>query len=176
MWEVIKKMFWIKSRNEKELERLSGIVDQINALEKDIVKYEDTRFLEETKRLKQEIHDYIKHFEEDIEALKRDFQASDDEDERMSFNIEIKDKELKLYRAMKEITETLLPEAFALVREAADRRLGALKIFDIPAEEMQALDPEIQQCFNKYTEQAEKGNTCMGNELSAFLLPEGKGP
>lgn len=157
MWEVIKKMFWIKSRNAKELERLSVIVDQINEFEKSICKYDDSKFLEETLRFKQEIQDYIKPFEDEINSVKKDLKNSNDDDERHSFNIVIKEKELNLYKAMKEITQTLLPEAFALVREAADRRLGAFKIFDLPASEIEKFDSPIRESFEKYSQEIGKG-------------------
>ena len=78
---------FIKSGNQKELDRISKIVKQINFLEENVKKLKDEDFPRETLRLKRKIHD------------------------GSSLN-------------------QILPEAFALVREASRRTRGE-RHFDV---------------------------------------------
>lgn len=78
MLNVFGKLF---DSNEKEIKRLSGVVDKVNSLEKDYKKLKLSDFPKKTKEFKERL--------EEGEPL-----------------------------------ESLMPEAFALVREAADRSIG----------------------------------------------------
>ncbi len=108
---MIKKVFEMMfgTASERTLKRYRPLLDQTNALEPEIKALADADFPQRTEALKARVKDLFSAIEFDAE----------DEDHR---------EERK--KAETEALDTLLPEAFALCREAARRSIG-LRHFDV---------------------------------------------
>jgi len=98
--QLLGKVFGTK--NEREIKRLQPVVQQINALEPEMKKLSDVQLREKTDEFRKRIAAHLEGLE--------------DEDERS--------------QALKEILEQILPEAFAVVREAG-RRVLNMRHFDV---------------------------------------------
>ncbi len=94
------------NHNEKELKRLAPIVEQINALEARIKPLSDEQLLTKTAEFRTKIQKHIKE------------------------NCTKPDDEKELIRCEKQALDMLLPEAFAVCREAAWRTLN-MRHFDV---------------------------------------------
>src|ERR1035437_4693688 len=95
--------------NEKEIKRLHKLVDLINLREEETHLLSDHQFAEKTSELKTYVQNSINDIDPDLE--KEEFQIEENNDIKNALN-------------------ELLPEAFALVREAATRSIG-LKHYDV---------------------------------------------
>jgi len=94
------------NHNEKELKRISPIVEQINALEAQIKPLSDEQLQAKTAEFRTKIQEYIKQ------------------------NCTKPDNEKEIIKCEKEILNLILPEAFAVCREAAWRTLN-MRHFDV---------------------------------------------
>ena len=99
--KLLDKLFGNKLH--KELKRIQGIVEEINAKEEEVKKMKDEDFPRRTAELKKQVEEVIQY---------------KDDQERILLTEEQKEKEKKIIE--KKLQE-ILPEAFALVREAAWR-------------------------------------------------------
>ncbi len=99
--KILDKLFGNKLN--KELKRIQVIVDKINSLEPEIKKLKDEDFPKKTEELKARVAEVIKYKEDKDRVLLTDEQ---------------KEKEKKI---IEKRLQEILPEAFALVREAAWR-------------------------------------------------------
>ncbi|MFH2137708.1 MAG: preprotein translocase subunit SecA [Candidatus Omnitrophota bacterium] len=105
MLKFIKNMIF-GSHNEKELKRLSPLVEKINSLEAEISGLSDEQLKNKTGEFKARISEYTKeHLEEDAP-----------------------EKEIK--KIEKAALDEILPEAFAVCREASKRTV-AMRHFDV---------------------------------------------
>ncbi len=110
---ILKKIFG--SQNERYLKKISPKVEIINGLEPQIAKLTDAELRAKTDELKKRINGKVKEFvDQDREFV--------EEWEREQFEKDLKAKE-------KEALDEVLPEAFAVVREAARRFLN-MRHFD----------------------------------------------
>lgn len=99
---VIKKI--VGSQNEREIKRLGSVVDEINDYEKDLIKLPTIELQSKTEQ-----------FRERIRSEVGDNGHPGDE---------------KYYQELERVLDEILPEAFAVVREAARRTL-AMRHFDV---------------------------------------------
>jgi len=99
--KLLDKLFGNKLN--KEITRIQGTVDKINALEPEIKKLQDEDFPKRTEELKKKVAEVVKY--------KKD-------EDRILLTAEEKEAEKK---AIEKKLQEILPEAFALVREAAWR-------------------------------------------------------
>ena len=99
---ILKKI--VGSQNERELKKLGTVVDIINELESEIISDSTTELISRTQKFR--------------DVIKKSLEESLDTDEDEFYN--------KLETSMQDI----LPEAFALAREAAKRTLG-MRPFDV---------------------------------------------
>jgi preprotein translocase subunit SecA len=97
---ILKKV--IGTKNERELKRIQALVDRINALEPEVSALPDAALRGRTDEFKKRIGERLEG-------------AADDQERR---------------RAENEALNELLPEAFAVVREASKRTLG-MRHFDV---------------------------------------------
>jgi len=119
--QFLKKLF--KSQNERELERLWIIVKEVNNYSEQMSECSDRDLRALTDRFK-------KRLDEARRSILSDGDEIEDQDER----------EAVLWEAERKVIEEILPEAFAVAREVADRRLGLWKIIDLTDEEIAALE------------------------------------
>jgi preprotein translocase subunit SecA len=109
---VIAKVFGTK--NEREVKRLMPVVQQINALEPEMRALSDAELRGKTEQFRQRIQ----------ERLARIADEPDAEPDR------IKQIEAERNTALNEVLDEILPEAFAVVREAG-RRVLNMRHFDV---------------------------------------------
>ena len=99
---IMKKI--IGSQNDREIKRLGAMVDEVNEYESDFLNLPNKAFAEKTEEFKERIKN----------SLNGNGDASDDEH----------------FKKSEEVLLEILPEAFALVREASRRTLG-MRPFDV---------------------------------------------
>lgn len=99
---IMKKI--VGSQNEREIKRLGSIIDIVNEHEESLLKLKNTE-------LKEKTDSFIEHVKSSLNG------SSPIDDEKTAKNLEA-------------MLEDMLPEAFAVVREAARRTLG-MRPFDV---------------------------------------------
>jgi preprotein translocase subunit SecA len=109
---LIGKVFGTK--NDRELKRLMPRVAEINALEPAIQKLSDDELRAKTEAFRQRVQERLASIADEPEA---------DSDRR-------KQLETDRYNALQEVLNEILPEAFAIVREAG-RRVLSMRHFDV---------------------------------------------
>ena len=119
----------IGTKNEREIKRIQPLVDQINALEPEYQKLADGEFRAKTDEFKKRIKEATAQASTSLaEAEAQVAAASGEERERLKEEVEGLDRELR--KTEVEVLDEILPEAFAIVREAARRTIG-LRHFDV---------------------------------------------
>ncbi len=116
--------------NEREIQRLLPIVEQINALEPEVRRLPDSAFAERTRAFKERIRRETASLREDLEWVRRALEAERDPVEIERLREEVRKRHRALLDAEEAILWEILPEAFALVREAARRTIG-LRHYDV---------------------------------------------
>jgi preprotein translocase subunit SecA len=109
---LVAKVFGTK--NEREIKRLMPRVEAINALEPAVQKLSDEQLRAKTDDFRQRIQDRLTHIPDEPDA---------DQDRRKELDIERR-------KLVNEVLDELLPEAFAVVREAG-RRVLNMRHFDV---------------------------------------------
>ncbi len=99
---IVKKI--VGSQNDREIRRLQKYVALVNDCEEELVSLPTTELVERSHRLRRELSERVRPY------------AEGDEDD--------------YYKALDEVLWELMPEAFALVREASRRTLG-MRHFDV---------------------------------------------
>jgi preprotein translocase subunit SecA len=134
---MLKWLGSLTDSNEKQIQRLRPLINEINELEEEYRKLSDTELAAKTKTFKDRISEAAS---QTIEELKRNQEQineakgklnTTDEVVREETNAAIKELEQARVRLEKEqrdiekeVLNNLLPEAFAAVREAARRAIG----------------------------------------------------
>lgn len=116
MMKILDKIF---GSGEKKLQKkLQPIVDEINAFEPEISKLSDSELRAKTDEFRKKIKEEAnKHKDKEAELLEQRKKSANESDKE-------RNKIVREYlRATNEKFETILPEAFAVVREAAKRVL-----------------------------------------------------
>ncbi len=105
----------IGSRNDRELKRLQPLVSQVNALEESLLKLTDQQLREKTDLLKERLllPPEVQEAAGDTEEAGQEEVAADEQSKELAKRL-----------------DDVLPEAFALVREASKRVLG-MRHFDV---------------------------------------------
>jgi len=135
---VFKKLFGsLIDSNEKEVERLKPIVNNINALEPDFEKLSDAELSAKTTEFKARISEATASARREVDRAKKQLEEKracetdainklqEDEIARECRDLEneIKKRESDLKNAERQALDEILPEAFAAVREAAKRTI-----------------------------------------------------
>ncbi len=121
MFSLLKKLF--KSRNERELQRLWVIVEKVNRHSERIAGLSDQELCGLTDQFRSRL-------EEARQRTLADGGEIDDPDLRDSVLLEVE----------RGVLDEILPEAFSVAREVADRRLGLWKIINLSQEEIHSLE------------------------------------
>jgi len=111
------------------LKRMSATVSKINALEFEISKRSDEELRRSTEIFRKKIIEAIRRPQEalkEAEARQREAATAEELEERAA---EVKAAKDHLRKSKKDILDSILPEAFAIVREASRRTIG-LRHFD----------------------------------------------
>ncbi len=102
------------TKNEREIKRMKPVIERINALEAEIQALTDAQLRAKTDEFRQRLRERLARIPDEPEASSERLKEIDD-DRR---------------RAENEFLEEVLPEAFAVVREAGRRTL-AMRHFDV---------------------------------------------
>ena len=112
---------FVGSKSKKDLKEVEGTVKEILNFEKDYTKLNHDELRKKTTHFKNLIEETRKPFKEQIDSLNKKIQSSENIDEKDNFYNEI-DKILELSNAELEKTlNSILPQAFAVVKETAKR-------------------------------------------------------
>ena len=103
------------TRNEREIKRLRPLVERINSLEPEMQRLTDAELRAKTDQFRQRINERLSPVQLESEA---------EDENRSSRGPTERD------RALKEVLDEILPEAFAVVREAGRRTLS-MRHFDV---------------------------------------------
>ncbi len=125
---LVKKI--VGDSNEREIARLMPIVEEINALEPEIERLPDSAFPERTRAFKQRIQEDTAPLREELRRTEEALAAERDPIEIERLRGEVQKRRRELLDAEEEILWEILPEAFALVREASRRTIG-LRHYDV---------------------------------------------
>ncbi len=109
----------IGTRNERELKRLRPMADRINALEPGIQKLTDDQLAAKTGEFRARIAEILKPYDAAVEQAIETGAAD-----------AVRDAEGQRETELKRVLDDLLPEAFAVVREAG-RRVLDMRHFDV---------------------------------------------
>ncbi|MBS1253362.1 MAG: Protein translocase subunit SecA [Anaerolineales bacterium] len=104
--------------NEKELERIQPIVDEINALEPEMEERSQ-------KKMQARTEEYRQTITEAREVVEQEYAAAD-----LTDSVVEEEFTERLHEAEEAVMEEILPEAFAMVREASVRTTG-LRHYDV---------------------------------------------
>lgn len=116
--------------NEKEIQRLLPLVEQINALEPALQKLSDAELGAKTVEFRARLNDALAESRQRVDDMRAQLEtAADDEDRRM-ITEQLKQAQKELVQAETDALDEILPEAFACVREASVRTTG-LRHFDV---------------------------------------------
>ncbi len=111
------------------LKRMAGTVSKINALESEVSRKSDSELRAMTETFKQKIKDALCHDEEALRKAEAAYKSVSGEERETLYN-EFENAKKRLKGAKTKILSDLLPEAFAIVREASQRTIG-LRHFDV---------------------------------------------
>jgi preprotein translocase SecA subunit len=132
MLNIVKKIFGTK--NDRELKRIRPLVQQCNELEEGIAALSDEQLRAKTEDFRRRLHEATVEERKILEEL-RAVRASEavnstpaNEDRDLRKEIEEQDKAVRKVEGA--ILDDLLPEAFAVVREASKRTTG-LRHYDV---------------------------------------------
>jgi len=115
----------IGTKNERELKRLQPLVGRINALEPQMQQLSDAELRALTGEFRGRIAERTRPFLEDAKTALVEDQTEPEIDQSR-----VKSLDTERDAAVREVLEELLPEAFALVREAGRRTLD-MRHFDV---------------------------------------------
>ena len=122
MLKALEKLFG--SKKEKDVRDLSPIVDEINEIDEEYQSLSEEELKGKTAEFRALIDERIsedrQHLEEARERLKEDIEP----DERLELYEELEELKERIYNDTQDVLNEILPEAFAVVKEACRRHLG----------------------------------------------------
>ncbi len=116
--------------SEKEIRRLLPVVEDINQQEKGVMAWPDEAFSQRTRAFQQALQEVTQPHREKIAELQATLAAETESFYRTKLSEEIEAEENALQDAEDAYLDEILPEAFAMVREASRRTIG-LRHFDV---------------------------------------------
>ena len=122
MKAILKKI--LGSPHAREVKKLQPIVDQINGFCEGYSSLSDEEIRGKTDEFRARIKDRTRALEEKIETLREEKRNSEDARVREALTQEIGELDEELLEAIEKALDELLPEAFAVVKEACRRNLG----------------------------------------------------
>jgi len=126
----------IGSKNDRELKRMRPLVERINAFEPAVSALSDAELRAKTDEFRARIRQVTAAERTRLEELRnrereqQENPAGEEADDAKSLRTEIEEQEKAVREAEKDVLYEILPEAFAVVREASKRTTG-LRHFDV---------------------------------------------
>jgi preprotein translocase subunit SecA len=123
MFDFVKKIF--PSKHEKDVRALRPVVDEINAHVAELEKLSDEALSAKTMEFRTRIQDSVKEMEEQIASLRASLNEDFEGEERERIHDQINALEEERNDKTSDILDEILPEAFAVVKDACRRLVGA---------------------------------------------------
>jgi preprotein translocase subunit SecA len=136
MLGIIKKIFKLKTKSEKDIEQILPIVNEINEIYSSLSSLSNDQLRQKTLEFKQKIKNYIADEENQINQIKQQLEQNPDIDvnEKEKLFKQIEDLDKKIVEKIEEVLENILPEAFAVLKETA-RRFSENEAIEVTATE-----------------------------------------
>ena len=115
---------FLGSRHKREAKKLQPIIDEINDLYDGLSSLSDSELLGKTDEFRERINADTADLKAGIEELREQKRHSQEPSERERLSFEINDLENQLLETIEETLEDILPEAFAVVKDACRRLVG----------------------------------------------------
>ncbi|MDP2938567.1 MAG: preprotein translocase subunit SecA [Candidatus Omnitrophota bacterium] len=112
------------------IKNMADTVSKINILEDSVSKLSKSEFLEKTERFKEQIKHTIQNEAAQIQHLEEQYNNAASLEDKEQINLEIKQCQTNLNTTLENSLDEILPEAFALVREAGKRTIN-MRHFDV---------------------------------------------
>jgi preprotein translocase subunit SecA len=114
----------IGSRHRREAKKLQPLIDEINRISEGLSPLSDEELRAKTEEFKDRISAATADLEGQIESLKDEKRHSEDASVRERLSMELSGLDKELLSAIEETLEEILPEAFAVVKDACRRLVG----------------------------------------------------
>jgi preprotein translocase subunit SecA len=112
------------SQHKREAKRLQPLIDEINEIYEGLARLSDDQLRAKTDEFRQRIEESSAKLKGEIAALREEKRHSEDPSERERLSLEINGLEKELRRTVEDTLEDILPEAFAVVKDACRRLVG----------------------------------------------------
>jgi len=122
MKAMLKKI--LGSQHAREVKKLEPVVEQINKVCEGLPSLSDDELRGKTDEFRTRIHEWIRPLEEKIAGLREEKRNSEDASVREALTQEIGGLDQELLSAIEEALNEILPEAYAVVKEACRRNVG----------------------------------------------------
>ena len=114
----------IGSRHDREAKRLHPTLAEINRNFATLSSLSDEALRAKTDEFRDRLQERTRPIDEQIAALREEKRGSEDADDRERFSVEIGALEKEQLAAIEETLDELLPEAYAVVKDACRRLVG----------------------------------------------------
>ncbi|MCX7729035.1 MAG: preprotein translocase subunit SecA, partial [Bacteroidia bacterium] len=123
MLSVLKKIFNLKTKSEKDIEQILPVVEEINQIYSTLSSLSNDELRGKTIEFKNKIQQYIAPEQEKINQIKNKIEVNPDIDinEKEKLFKEIEELDKTIVEKTEEVLEEILPEAFAVLKETARR-------------------------------------------------------
>ena len=112
------------NRNERELRKLSPIVDEINSFFSDLKNKTDDELRARIQEIKDDIRDKVSSLETELEHIQNKYQLEPDENKKNSIGNEI-DRVTEILKGKNQsVLDEFLPEVYAILKETFCRLVG----------------------------------------------------
>lgn len=118
--DSVLKVF-VGDKSKQDVKAITPIVDQVKTFEKTLEALSHDELRAKTAFFKSKIEDARQPFNDTIEKLQKDAEATDNIDEREDIYLEIDRIKDDIYKVTEDVLNDILPEAFAVVKETAKR-------------------------------------------------------
>ena len=112
------------SRHKREAKKLEPLVGRINELADELTGLSDDELKSRTDYFREVISSRVEDLRTEIAELRERKRVSKDGSDRESLSMSISDLESELNKAIERVLEEILPEAFAVVKDACRRLMG----------------------------------------------------
>jgi preprotein translocase subunit SecA len=119
---LLKKV--VGSRHDREAKRLHPVVGEINRIQAELASLSDDALRGKTEEFRGRIHERIGALEEQVGGLRDRKRGSEDPGERERLSLEIAGLDKDILDEIEDVLDELLPEAYAVVKEASRRLVG----------------------------------------------------
>jgi preprotein translocase subunit SecA len=118
------------TQNERQLRKLMPTVEASTALEPEVSTLTDAELRQKTEGFRKRVSEHTRAAEEALVKLETEYRRTAFAEEKEGLVLQIEDARKKYRQMRDEVLNEILPEAFAVVREAGKRTIG-MRHFDV---------------------------------------------